>query len=284
MLARYGPQYGKHFAVINIAAHILVGGNLVFDCTQGDDSDGFVLHFSLPGTLPMSRLHEAFRTVLDRAGISWIRPHRDVWEVDLDGARAEFDSTLKAEWIHGRVSIEPEVTNLASALIGGTQHETRVALRFDREEVVVNQRNRIFLSHKGANKPLVKRYYKVLKELGFEPWLDEEDIVAGHTLHRELLGGMKASCAAVFFITPEFRDEKYLAHEIDLAMNERTARSSQFRIITLSIADQDGARGTVPEQLKSLVFKEPAFELDALYEILRALPITVQQPIWRQDR
>ena len=38
---------------------------------------------------------------------------------------------------------------------------------------------RIFLSHKGADKPTVRKYARMLTELGFQPWLDEKAMAAG---------------------------------------------------------------------------------------------------------
>jgi hypothetical protein len=268
--------------MLNIAAHTLANGGFVFDIMEGDDSDGFILHFNLEGKYAPARVHEVFGNTFSAAHLEWIRPRRHQWEIDLDGARAQFNDLLKADWIRGYVNIEPEITDRTTSAYGRSREETHIALRFVRKEILLSQQSRIFLSHKGANKPLVVQFHQVLKELGFDPWLDQEDIVAGYSLHRELLGGMQASCAAVFFITPEFRDETYLAHEIDLAMAERTTRRDRFRIISLALADTSGARGEVPANLKTLVYKEPTSELDALYEILRALPIAVGPPMWRR--
>jgi TIR domain len=195
--------------MLNIAAHTLAGGSFVFDSMGGDDSDGFILHFSLRGKYAPSRVHEVFGNLLKEARLEWIRPRREQWEINLDGARAQFNDILKAEWIRGYVNIEPEITGRTNTLPGEFSEDTFIGLRFVREEILLKQQSRIFLSHKGANKSLLVQFHRVLKELGFDPWLDQEDMVSGDTLHRELLAGMQASCAAVFFITPEFRDETY---------------------------------------------------------------------------
>lgn len=60
------------------------------------------------------------------------------------------------------------------------------------------QNNKIFLSHKGTNKGIVRGYNKILKELGFNTWLDEDAMNAGTLLDQALLNGMKNSCAAIF--------------------------------------------------------------------------------------
>jgi len=94
----------------------------------------------------------------------------------------------------------------------------------------------IFLSHSSADKVRIRDYYNTLKQLGYNPWLDEDAMSAGTPLERALLDGMKTSMAAVFFITPE----------------EKTP--------------------AVPELLRRFVWKQPASDLEGLREILRALP------------
>jgi hypothetical protein len=42
-----------------------------------------------------------------------------------------------------------------------------------------NSRPRIFLSHVSADKNVVRGVYKYLKDAGFQPWLDEEDLIPG---------------------------------------------------------------------------------------------------------
>ncbi len=85
--------------------------------------------------------------------------------------------------------------------------------------------------------------------------------------------GMKDSCAAVFFLTPNFSDEKYLADEINYARAEKRARP-EFAIISIVIA-RDGMVPTVPDLLTPYVWKQPATDLEALREIIRALPVKV---------
>ena len=131
---------------------------------------------------------------------------------------------------------------------------------------------RIFLSHKSANKAVVRDYKQTLELLGLKPWLDEDDLAAGAELHREIQKGMKESCAAVFFITPDYKDEKFLRAEIDYAIAEKTQRGDAFSIITLVLPDVAGKTGTVPDLLEPYVWKQPATPLQGLREIIRALP------------
>jgi hypothetical protein len=135
----------------------------------------------------------------------------------------------------------------------------------------------IFLSHKQLNKDLVRRYYRALHSVGFAPWLDEEDITLGDVLHRALTDGMDASCAAVFFVTPEFKDERWVGREVDLAINRQVDRPGKFQIITLVFGEAE-----VPRPLQTFVYARVDNDLDGFREIVRALPIELGPPRWKE--
>jgi hypothetical protein len=139
---------------------------------------------------------------------------------------------------------------------------------------------KIFLSHKSPDKALVREFKETLSLLGFDPWLDEEAMTAGTQLDRAILKGMEDSCAAVFFLTSHFADEAYLASEINYAIDQQRSRPNQFTIIALVFDGPDG-KPTVPGLLRPFVWKEPASKLQALREILRALPVRVGPVQWR---
>jgi hypothetical protein len=139
---------------------------------------------------------------------------------------------------------------------------------------------KIFLSHKGFDKPLVREFATTLSLLGFDPWLDEDAMPAGTNLERGILKGFADSCAAVFFVTPEFKDEAFLATEVDYAIKEKRAKGERFSIITL-VFGEGAAKGKVPDLLHGYVWKEPKSQLAALQEIIRALPIHVGSVRWR---
>lgn len=158
-------------------------------------------------------------------------------------------------------------------------YELRVALAVH-EQAMGLRPMKIFLSHKGADKPRVRGYFETLRLLGFDPWLDEDAMPAGTPLHREILQGFEDSCAAVFFITPNFRDEKFLEKEIDYALQQENEKgTTRFRIVTLVFAE-GGAKPIVPKPLTRHVYKEPLDDLEGLRELLRALPVCVGPVRW----
>jgi len=131
---------------------------------------------------------------------------------------------------------------------------------------------KIFLSHKGKDKQRVRAYKEFLKTLGFDVWLDEESMPAGTALHRGIKQGFLDSCAAIFFITPNYVDKGFLETEINYAIEEKQKKNDSFSIITL-VFEENGEIGQVPELLKTYVWKQPSNDLEAIQEIIKALPL-----------
>jgi len=136
---------------------------------------------------------------------------------------------------------------------------------------------RIFLSHKSVDKNLVRPYCEVLAELGLDPWLDEKDMKAGDTIHREIADGFDRSCAVVFFVTRHFTDERWLKREVDHAVNRKIDRGDRFAIITLAFDDAE-----VPRPLQENLWVAVKNEVSAVREILRALPVELGPARWRK--
>jgi hypothetical protein len=75
-----------------------------------------------------------------------------------------------------------------------------------RHEIALGLGNmKIFLSHKGVDKEMVRRFEGLLRELGFDTWLDDDAMPAGAQPDRAIQEGFRDSCAAVFFVTPILR-------------------------------------------------------------------------------
>lgn len=158
--------------------------------------------------------------------------------------------------------------------VNGSNLNSELQKLLEEHEFVMGvKRMKIFLSHKGADKPLVRLYKQTLEALGFEVWLDEDAMPAGTALHRGILQGFKDSCAAIFFITPNYKDEGFLETEVNYAITEKMSKGDKFSIITLVFSDDNGNIGEVPELLKTYVWKQPANDLEAIQEIVKALPV-----------
>ncbi len=60
---------------------------------------------------------------------------------------------------------------------------------------------RIFLCHASEDKPQVREVYQRLKALGFDPWIDEEDILPGQDWAYEIETALETSAFAMVFLS-----------------------------------------------------------------------------------
>lgn len=140
------------------------------------------------------------------------------------------------------------------------------------------ENSRIFLSHKGVNKPLVDKVDQALRLLGLRTWFDRDDLVAGDTLVRGVDNAFAGCSAAVFFLSGQFVDAGVIQREIDRAIHEQAMRTDGFRVIPIVLAQHGGSDERVPAPLKMLVWKA-VDDIDIVSTILKALPDAVKAQI-----
>ena len=140
------------------------------------------------------------------------------------------------------------------------------------------ENSRIFLSHKGANKPLIEKVDQALRLVGLKTWFDRDDLAAGDALVRGVDNAFVGCSAAVFFLSGQFADAGVIQREIDRAIHEQAMRPDGFRIIPIVLAQHDGSDDKVPAPLKTLVWKT-VDDIDVVPTILKALPESVKAQI-----
>ena len=138
--------------------------------------------------------------------------------------------------------------------------------------------SRIFLSHKGINKPLVEEIDRALRLLNLKTWFDRDDLNAGDTLVRGVDQAFSGCSAAVFFISREYVDAGVIRKEIDRALHEATTRGDSFRIIPLVLRQHGGSDDHVPAPLQTLVWKT-VDDVQIVPTILKGLPVHMQAQI-----
>lgn len=271
--------------MIYFTARFVITGEIRwhFEPDREDKADEININFYYYKTLKNREAISKVKEDIAKNNIQWLTIMGNKWIFDLTLLKSEHSVFKEVNWLKGKIAIEPEVESEKGSKFGEEIDVTRVSYYLTKELINMNSPTKIFLSHKGANKPLVRNFDSTLRLLGFNTWLDEDAMPAGVELHRGILQGFKDSCAAVFFITPEFRDENYLANEINYAVTEKMEKGDRFAIITLVFEDQDGNSGLVPELLKPYVWKEPKNDLEALREIVKALPIKLESIEWKVD-
>jgi len=253
----------------------------LFGNTPAEQCQGVRVQFTFAGRMERRQAMQIVQDRLQQNKVNVLERRGQVWRLHLDRLRENVPDLIAGlDWAHGVAVIEPDIEVLPDEHGMGVE---RTCVRFSvyKEEYILERQQKIFLSHKGADKPLVRRFFVTLKAIGFDPWLDEDAMTAGTELERGILQGFKDSCAAVFFITPNYVDEGYLRTEVNYAIAEKRAKGDRFAIVTIVFAGKKGKKGVVPDLLKQYVWMQPATELEALNEILRALPIEAGEPRWR---
>lgn len=140
------------------------------------------------------------------------------------------------------------------------------------------ENSRIFLSHKGINKPLVEKIDRALRLLSLKTWFDRDDLAAGDTLVRGVDNAFAGCAAAVFFISADYVDAGVISKEIDRAVHETAMRKDSFRIIPLVLEQHGGSDEHVPGPFQTLVWKT-VDDIEIVPTILRALPASVQAQV-----
>lgn len=275
--SRHGPT------MHGIAGHQLPNG-ISWQLTNGPfeyrNVDGVFIAFPFWSRVGTRRALEILQASLVRNKTAWLSRRGNDWYLDLNGLR-ELAGWKGVEWMTGTIAVSPEVETRRRRVFDEEKEETTVTFALSREEIRLAGDKRIFLSHKGVDKPFVRRIESILRLLGFDPWLDEDAMPAGVELERALLAGMKDSCAAVFFVTSNYVDENFLATEINYALSQKRERAERFSIITLAVPSSKRIAPTIPDILKTYVWKNTNDELDMLREIVAALPICVGDVRWR---
>lgn len=268
-----------------IACLLMIGGNVVIQQmgTFNEPDVGFTITFPLHGRFLQKYATKIIAEAISTNSIEWLKYKNSKWYLDAKAFKDTFNFHDGNDWLDGLINVEMEHDITFEYNFDKREDKTKCRFVVTPELVSEQLPKKIFLSHKGNDKPTVRLYKSVLQTLGFTPWLDEDAMVAGTELERALLQGFKDSCAAVFFVTPNYVDSGYLATEINYAIQEKRAKGNRFSIITLALLDNAGNIGIIPDLLKPYVWKTPPTALTALEEIVRALPIVLESPVWKNQ-
>jgi hypothetical protein len=126
---------------------------------------------------------------------------------------------------------------------------------------------RVFLCHASDDKPRVRELYGQLRQAGFDPWLDEEDLILGQSWEDEIMKAVRKSDAVVVFLSVQSTTkagfvQRELRYALDVA--EQQPEGAIF-LIPVKLEECE-----IPERLRK-------YHCGALYEpngynrLLRAL-------------
>ena len=85
---------------------------------------------------------------------------------------------------------------------------------------VAPRKLRVFLCHASGDKPVVRALYHRLQEDGFQPWLDEEDLVPGQKWRDQIPKAVRAADVVLVCLSRRsINKEGYVQKEIQFALD-----------------------------------------------------------------
>jgi len=110
--------------------------------------------------------------------------------------------------------------------------------------MLITDKGRVFLCHSSGDKEAIRALYTRLRDEGLDPWLDEEDLLAGQIWDTEIKKAVRRSDIVLVCLSKSAVTRSgYVQREIEFALN---------------IADEkpDGTIYIVPAKLEDCVLPE----------------------------
>jgi hypothetical protein len=88
------------------------------------------------------------------------------------------------------------------------------------EAMVATGTSKIFLCHASEDKPAVRKVHAKLVALGYEPWLDEHDLIPGQDFKREISSTLReCKCVFIFFSNNSVSKRGFVQREMNIAID-----------------------------------------------------------------
>lgn len=247
------------------------------------DEDKFILFISRErrGHLPVRGMETSHLPAQREAGNDVLRYMRGFEDVtDTPMAKKSFDQLgfTPGIAIAGTFPASAYTEEAKTAKVTAAEEIAKLVQSWAEQRQQEMENSRIFLSHRGVNKPLIERVDHALRLLSLKTWFDRDDLAAGDTLVRGVDDAFAGCGAAVFFISGEYLDAGVIRKEVDRALHEATMREEQFRVIPLVLAQHGGTDELVPAPLRTVVWKT-VDDVDIVPTILRGLPPFMQTQV-----
>jgi UDP-2,3-diacylglucosamine pyrophosphatase LpxH len=130
------------------------------------------------------------------------------------------------------------------------------------------QRLRLFLCHSSGDKPAVRELWRRLKTDGFEPWLDEEELLPGQLWQKEIPAAVRSCDVVIVCLSrSSVTKEGYVQKEIRVALDIEEEKPEGTIFIIPACLEEGVA---VPERLTKWQWVN-LFEHDGYDRLVRAL-------------
>jgi hypothetical protein len=169
-----------------IAAPCVAGGGLIWQEMTGmggHEPTGITITFPIFHRAGLQQAQRELSACLFQNHVEWLRPSsQGLWLFRSDAFKAQFPDCSNEVWLRGDVLIPMDHD------VQERHNEDCTYCKFVVTPQMIDEQTpkKVFLSHKGADKPMVRLYKDALESFGIAAWLDEDDMTAGAELERGL--------------------------------------------------------------------------------------------------
>lgn len=134
----------------------------------------------------------------------------------------------------------------------------------------MNWSNTVFLAHASEDKPFVRKLFKILKESGLDPWLDEENLMPGVKWDDKIVDAIEKSRFFIACISSHsITKDGYIQKELRVALSNLEKKSAEaiyfipaliedvdlpnITVGTIRLADYQAAKIYDPTGMQNLV-------------------------------
>src|ERR1700693_2866682 len=171
-----------------LIATSMVAGRAVFEDPSGigplGETDPFEISFNSFSYESDNSTLRHFQHMLSNAGIDWLYARSGRWTFDPSAFKLDLSDFMLPAWLVRKVPVAVEVVQYDDRFAGEVRRRSRVIVRMEQAEI--QSRGPVFLSHKSADKPLVRDIATALGLAGVNTWFDENSLNAGSHLERSL--------------------------------------------------------------------------------------------------
>jgi hypothetical protein len=109
---------------------------------------------------------------------------------------------------------------------------------------------KVFISHSSDDKPFVRKLADALRNAGFEPWLDERELIVGDPLAAKIAAALERAGALIVVVSEASAKSNWLGYELNIVADKLV--SGDIRVIPVVIGDPM----SMPAELKGRLYAD----------------------------
>lgn len=125
--------------------------------------------------------------------------------------------------------------SIAASLVAAVAAVSKI--RSSRRLEVERVQNRVVIIYSRKDEEAAREYSNALERLGFNPWLDQNELKAGDLWKEVVTKAVATSAAAIVLVSKNFSGSPHARKELQLAMDTLMASDSRSPVIPVLLDD-----------------------------------------------